>query len=139
MGTTEENQKYRVKSWGKLRNKEREQGRRYYYSIRNEIYRLLGNKCCECGIDDIRVFQVDHVNGGGNSRKIINRSGQGMLKKRLTEIEKGSKKYQLLCANCNIIKKHENNEIQGHIKKQYYKQDISEVAERQRKTIRLEP
>src|SRR5687768_16611990 len=32
---------------------------------RRLILNKLGNKCAVCGIDDFRVLQVDHVNGGG--------------------------------------------------------------------------
>lgn len=103
--------------WEKTREKERAFGRKYYYRIRDEIYELLGNKCRSCGEEDRRVLQIDHVYGGGNSRKIKNRSGQGEMVKKRNEIVSGQTKYQLLCANCNIIKKHENGEIKGHAQK----------------------
>lgn len=130
------NKEYRIKNWEKIIVREREWNKNYYYRIRNRIYELLGNKCCRCGIEDNRVFQVDHIKGGGNSRKIINRSGQGRMNKLLKVIEAGSKDYQLLCANCNVIKKHENGEIVGHIRKSFYGQNIKELS--QIKTIRKE-
>ena len=137
MDNIPERQKYRVKHWQELRDREREQGRRYYYKIRNKSYELLGDKCIKCGNVDRRVLQIDHIDGGGNSRKIINRGGQGRSKRILNEIEAGSNKYQLLCANCNIIKKHENEEIKGHLRKEFYKQDIIELSKKQRKTIKI--
>lgn len=130
-------QEYRIKNWDKLRKSEREWNKIYYYRNRTKIYELLGDRCTKCGVTDRRILQIDHVAGGGNSRKIINRKGQGALKKILNEVEVGSPKYQLLCANCNIIKKHENGEIKGHIRKSFYKQDVSEISRKQRKTVRL--
>lgn len=130
-----ESTKYRIKNWDKVRERERKWNMTYYYRVRNKIYELLGDECKRCGTQDRRVFQVDHVDGGGNSRKIINRAGQGRTKRILNEIEAGSNRYQLLCANCNLVKKHENKEIKGHVRGEFYKQDISEVARKQRKTV----
>lgn len=125
-----EHQKYRVEHWKETRDREREQGRRYYYKVRGRSYELLGNKCSKCGNSDKRVLQIDHIPGGGSSRKLVNRSGQGARKRILNEIEAGSKDYQLLCANCNIIKKFENQEIKGHLRKEFYKQSWQELSKR---------
>jgi hypothetical protein len=52
--------------------------------------------------------QVDHINGGGNKEKgNITRTYWLVV---LEEIPKYPNKYQLLCANCNWIKKYENKE-----------------------------
>ncbi len=65
--------------------------------------------CVRCGFVDVRALQLDHVNGGGsrflgNGRSPYTHYGQ-ILK---DEDIKG--KYQILCANCNWIKRYENNE-----------------------------
>ena len=88
--------------------KKRDYQNKYYRKKRDEVLRLLGDKCKKCGISDKRVLQVDHINGGGlketNSMTV-------MYSKYIFEsISKGSTKYQLLCANCNWIKRAENNE-----------------------------
>lgn len=111
------NKKWRIENYEHYREMTRRLDKKYYYRINAEMYSLLGGKCKHCNIDDPRVFQIDHVDGGGNSRKIKNRSGQGLRRQMLQEIREGSERYQLLCANCNIIKKHENGEIKGHITK----------------------
>lgn len=75
---------------------------------RNETLRLLGNKCAECGVDDKRVLQVDHVNhDGANERKCY--SGAKYYRIILGKIISGSRDYQLLCANCNAIKEWEHS------------------------------
>lgn len=70
---------------------------------------MLGNKCNRCGFDDRRALQIDHVNGGGCTER--NAIGQvGVLVRAL----KHPDLYQLLCANCNWIKRDENGEHVGN-------------------------
>jgi hypothetical protein len=80
-------------------------------NIRVNIIRLLGNKCCVCGFEDIRALQIDHINGGGNRE--IKKMGQLKMYWYIYELigsEKENNEYQILCANCNWIKKSENKE-----------------------------
>lgn len=70
---------------------------------------LLGNKCKNCGNNDIRILCIDHINGGGNKERL--KFGGSYFMKILKEIEENNDiKYQLLCCNCNQIKKIENLE-----------------------------
>src|SRR5712664_1433554 len=78
--------------------------RKYQEKHRIKILSLLGNKCSKCGIDDFRVLQVDHINGGGS--KEVNRSAKSLY----DNIVNNPKLFQLLCANCNWIKRFEKNE-----------------------------
>lgn len=92
-----------------------------YQKIKTRIFNLLGNKCAnpyhiEHGkfLEDRRCFQIDHVHGRGN-REIHSAERKkfgkyGYLMKILKALEKGSKDYQLLCANCNQIKRIEERE-----------------------------
>ena len=75
---------------------------------RNKIIELLGGKCVKCGFNDIRALTIDHVFGGGtDERKNI---GGGYYSHVLKKIENNTNEYQILCCNCNQIKKIENNE-----------------------------
>ena len=76
---------------------------------RMEIISILGIMCANCGFDDIRALQVDHVNGGGSIHRRNSKSSI-YYKEILEEIKSGSKKYQILCANCNQIKKYTHRE-----------------------------
>jgi hypothetical protein len=79
--------------------------------IRAELVRVLGSKCCKCGMDDVRCLQVDHVHGKG-IQEIKAKGYYRMYLDALTEINNGDfGNYQLLCANCNWIKRHTNGEI----------------------------
>jgi len=81
----------------------------YRTSWRNKVINHLGGKCVKCGFMDIRALQIDHINGGGRAeRKVLNYQTIGLYKKVLEDKEN---KYQLLCANCNWIKKVEKREV----------------------------
>ena len=81
----------------------------YYVKLRETVLLALGNKCCLCGFSDTRTLQIDHINGGGvkEKKEITSTYYIHVLK----EFESGSKKYQLLCANCNWIKRVINKEV----------------------------
>lgn len=81
---------------------ERKEKRR---KIKEEIFNLLGNQCQQCHMTDHRGFQIDHVYGKGNQEmKSFKGNSDQYYQYILSEIKKGSKKYQLLCATCNMIK-----------------------------------
>jgi len=80
----------------------------YYQAIlRRKVNAKLGGKCVKCGFSDRRALQVDHVNGGGNKhRKTIH--WYTFYKSILNDTVDVD--VQLLCANCNFIKRYENKE-----------------------------
>ncbi|KKR07004.1 MAG: hypothetical protein UT33_C0006G0080 [Candidatus Peregrinibacteria bacterium GW2011_GWC2_39_14] len=75
---------------------------------RCEIIEMLGNKCSKCGFEDERALCLDHVNGGG--KKEQKKFGGSYIMQILKRIKLGSEEYQLLCCNCNQIKKIDNKE-----------------------------
>lgn len=101
-------QKYRDNNREKVRASQRDSKRRK----KEELHSLLGNECFKCGFKDSRALQIDHINGGGyTERKEYNRNPTKYYKNILNSILNKENKYQLLCANCNWIKRFENNEI----------------------------
>ena len=85
----------------------REKRRKNNFKRRLEILSFLGNKCSRCSNEDWRVLQVDHVNGGGSKeRRSLGNSASSLKKK----VHENPSNYQLLCANCNWIKRYENKE-----------------------------
>lgn len=79
---------------------------------RRRILGEMGGKCVECGMPDIRCLQIDHVHGGGNQhRKTANTET-----KRYTAVRANPGAYQLLCANCNAIKRDKMGEARGPLK-----------------------
>lgn len=94
--------------------------------LRTKILALLGGQCAnpydlhDKSFTDIRCLQVDHLNREAKHREKKNgqaTDGSEMyLRTILKEIQLGSKDYQLLCANCNWIKRFENKENGGYRK-----------------------
>lgn len=92
----------------------REKRRANWAKSRNKVLVALGQRCSKCGWnEDSRALHVDHVNGGGNQdRKKRGHCPQSLFR----DINENPGKYQLLCANCNWIKRHEEKEMFGRIK-----------------------
>lgn len=69
-----------------------------------------GKICCKrCKFSEIKGLQIDHIKGGGHKHiKSINKEFYSWL------IENNFPEgFQVLCANCNWIKRHENNEFRN--------------------------
>jgi len=66
----------------------------------------LGAECVRCGYDDIRSLHIDHKNSDGKKERSIRRTINRKIILGLVDISR----YQLLCANCNWIKRLEKNE-----------------------------
>lgn len=109
--------KYRVENREKFLRILGLSARKQRYKHKNFLFELLGNKCSnpKClvpnGCDDIRCLQLDHINGGGTKEykkfKVVNSLYYYYFK----HPEEAKEKLQILCANCNWIKRHEKNEI----------------------------
>lgn len=98
----ETRKKYNEKMGSFYRNARRER--------RDSCFIGLGGKCAKCGFSDFRALQVDHINGDGNvERHLLRRNDYypNVLKSFLAD----EKRYQLLCCNCNWIKREENGEF----------------------------
>lgn len=80
---------------------------------RHHAVTLLGGKCKHCGFSDYRALQIDHVQGDGyKDRNSKGNSGHAYTYyKKIVEDPSVHERYQILCANCNWIKKHENKEV----------------------------
>jgi hypothetical protein len=71
--------------------------------LREEVLDRFLRKCARCGYSNTRALQIDHVFGDGvaDGKKYSNRATPAYLKAILADTEG---RYQLLCANCNILK-----------------------------------
>ncbi|KKL86478.1 hypothetical protein LCGC14_1944350 [marine sediment metagenome] len=104
--------------------------------LRKKVVLKLGARCAspDClvpgGCTDVRAIQIDHVhNDGAEERKKYGdalgpRGGQKPLSRSKTAaiyqlaLEDTSGRYQLLCANCNVIKEHERRREQYRQRRQ---------------------
>lgn len=81
--------------------------------LREQVLRRFGSKCEHCGFADPRALQIDHIHSdGAKERREI--SGIPYLNRlvNLPELEL-RRNYQLLCANCQWIKRFEKQENHG--------------------------
>jgi hypothetical protein len=71
--------------------------------------------CCKCGYNDIRALSLDHINGGGTKhRKELGKVGTEFYRwLKESEFPTG---YQVMCMNCQFIKKVEEMEQSIDIK-----------------------
>lgn len=80
---------------------------------RQKILDTLGRRCVRCGYsEDSRALQIDHVrsNGAQERAEIVTRaSSMQYYLHMLDNLHTGD--YQILCANCNVIKKYECGEF----------------------------
>ena len=82
--------------------------------LRDVVHAALGGKCTRCGFSNPAALQIDHVRGNGNAQ---NRhfGYTARLRRTLDSVLSGEGKYQLLCANCNWIKRAENGETSARV------------------------
>lgn len=74
--------------------------------MRDKVVLELGGKCA-CGFTDTRALQIDHIKGGGNDDR---RKFGGRWRLFYEYVAANPLKFQILCANCNAIKRIENSE-----------------------------
>ena len=84
--------------------------KRYSTTIRIKLLLLLGDKCVRCGFSDVRALQIDHINGGGKQEMKKFGTNIVMYQYYVKNPEEAKQKLQILCANCNWIKRYENQE-----------------------------
>jgi hypothetical protein len=75
-----------------------------YHERRRAAFQVLGGYVCSCGYDDPRALQIDHVDNQGYARRKKGEAGEALYRK---VIETKGEGFQVLCANCNWIKKAE--------------------------------
>jgi hypothetical protein len=63
---------------------------------KHKAIEYLGGKCCNCGIEDQRVFEFDHITQGPHIAKCMDLSWERLK----IELDK----CELVCANCHCIR-----------------------------------
>jgi hypothetical protein len=70
--------------------------------LKNKVFEMYGKKCAECGFSDIRALTLDHVlNNGARERDVLGE--RGVYRRALQE--ENREEYQVLCMNCQFIKR----------------------------------
>lgn len=86
----------------------KEYNSRRNYELKMDVYKHYSPelKCPKCGFDDIRALSIDHVNGGGRNKTAYKR----WLYKWIIDHNYPAE-FQILCMNCQWIKRVERNEL----------------------------
>jgi len=88
--------------------KRKAQDHAYYINsrrkVRQQIIEKLGGKCTECGFSDWRALHIDHVQNGGTKHRKKSTNLFAYYKEIFATLD--TEAYQLLCANCNQIKRY---------------------------------
>lgn len=67
-------------------------------------------KCAKCGFKDIRALSIDHINGGGNKQRRTDGLLGANFYKWLIRQQDYPQDLQVLCMNCQFIKRMEGKE-----------------------------
>ena len=95
---------YTVAQRSRMVKAEQENSRRW----RIRVMMFLGGKCERCGFNDYRALQFDHINGdGAKQRREFGGRNSGAMARYIIQ---HPSEFQVLCANCNWIKRAEKNE-----------------------------
>jgi len=96
-------------SWKRLRKK------------RLEAIEKFGGKCSRCGFSDWRALQFDHRDGNGTKdRKLHRHNNFGYY----NYVMQNPQKFDLLCSNCNWIKRFELLENTQKSRSEYKDADL---------------
>jgi len=90
----------------------REHGKARHAVLKYTIFTHYSNgepRCAHCGFKDIRALSIDHINGGGTAH----RRSLGSSEKFYYWLKKNNfpDGFQVLCMNCQWIKRHNNSEF----------------------------
>jgi len=107
--------KYKREMMRKLRAERpdhyRAQSRKSKAKLKSKVFDVYGRSCVRCGFADIRTLTLDHIrNNGAKERKAIGERG---VYRRSLEPEH-QQDYQILCMNCQFIKRVEAKRQNQH-------------------------
>lgn len=68
---------------------------------------ILGGKCTCCGIDTFEFLTIDHIHGGGYKARLNEGEYSQTLCRKIVNMIDPSKDYQVLCWNCNCVKRND--------------------------------
>ena len=104
---------YREKIGGSRRPLDKVTRRRTEQELRLKILAHYSNNsmaCAHCGFKDIRALSIDHINGGGNQHRKTTPGCKGTGFYYWLRRNNYPEGYQVLCMNCQFIKRAENKE-----------------------------
>ena len=77
--------------------------------LRKSVFEKLGGKCVICGVADYRVFQLNHINGGGHRQREERKLTGDKLLLAILKQTIDVTQFDARCANCNMLHARENH------------------------------
>jgi len=101
-----------------MKEKQSERARALHLRVKLEVFQHYSPelKCQSCGISDIRVLTIDHINGGGRAHI----RGGGIMLYYWLRRSSYPPGFQVLCMNCQFVKRLENRECRRSIAEVWY-------------------
>jgi DNA-directed RNA polymerase subunit RPC12/RpoP len=90
-------ERWRAKNKNSYESKQRSQ-------LKNRVFKLISNnnpKCANCGCDDIRFLEINHINGNGG--KELRATGQTKFLYDIALGRRNTSDLNLLCRVCNAL------------------------------------
>lgn len=93
-----------------LRESHKQQGTKYRWNSSEYGQKLRlkamgcigGSICASCGCDDLRILEINHINGGGN-KSMKDRSNTKQLYRKIIKHVNPTSEYNVLCRPCNAL------------------------------------
>jgi hypothetical protein len=73
------------------------------WKLKQEVLTRLGGQCVVCGLTDMRLLQINHLNGGGQQEQLFGRD----MYQRIASGERGIEDLDVRCANHNLLYEYE--------------------------------
>ena len=90
---------------------------------KEKLFEMYGHACARCGFEDKRALTLDHkLNNGSQERKELGERGVYRRAKAMHRPDE----YQILCMNCQFIKRHEDGRSNQHGKRREFVQQHGE-------------
>ncbi|CAN5336168.1 hypothetical protein BH10ACI3_BH10ACI3_19420 [soil metagenome] len=99
-----------MREWRKLRKEssefnpeeERRKWREQHRQVRERaIEKLGGRRCAECGCDELRILEINHVHGGG--RQELKATQNRQFYRAIVNDKVDLSAYNVLCRVCNAL------------------------------------
>jgi 5-methylcytosine-specific restriction endonuclease McrA len=87
--------------------------KRFRVRQRDKAIRRMGGCCQICGFSDPRALQFDHITPIKRGKSTGIKRNAAASDYSYTQILRGAKGYQLLCANCHAIKTRTDDQALG--------------------------
>ncbi len=79
---------------------------KYQLKMRKKVISMLGGECRRCGETDIRILQINHIDGGGRQERLS--KTRHFYLKDIIDGSRNTDDLEILCANHNILYEYES-------------------------------